>query len=86
VLLPGGMGSHLDRSTSPFVNDQSIPFPMYDPVWMVQDLLGSIGQGFRLNGSAALWDLSVHARRSLIACRMSVTTSARGFAPRLPFP
>ena len=34
VLLPGGMGSHLDRSTRPFVNDQSIPFPMYDPVWM----------------------------------------------------
>ena len=39
VLLPGGMGSHLDRSTSPFVNDQSIPFPMYDPVWMDLEMI-----------------------------------------------
>jgi hypothetical protein len=39
VLLPGGMGSHLDRSTRPFVNDQSIPFPMYDPVWMDVEMI-----------------------------------------------
>lgn len=39
VLLPGGMGSHLDRSTRPFVNDQSIPFPMYDPVWMDLEMI-----------------------------------------------
>jgi hypothetical protein len=39
VLLPGGMGSHLDRSTSPYVNDQSIPFPMYDPVWMDLEMI-----------------------------------------------
>jgi hypothetical protein len=34
VLLPGGMGSHLDRSTRPYRNDASIPFEAYDPVWM----------------------------------------------------
>jgi hypothetical protein len=34
VLLPGGIGSHLDRSVVPFKNDQSIPFALYDPVWM----------------------------------------------------
>ncbi|MFZ1220909.1 MAG: hypothetical protein WAO00_16560 [Chthoniobacterales bacterium] len=39
VLLPGGMGSHLDRSTRPFVNDQSIPFPMYNPVWMDLEMI-----------------------------------------------
>jgi Lecithin:cholesterol acyltransferase len=39
VMLPGGMGSHLDRSTRPFVNDQSIPFPMYDPVWMDVEMI-----------------------------------------------
>jgi Lecithin:cholesterol acyltransferase len=39
VLLPGGMGSHLDRSTRPFVNDHSIPFPMYNPVWMDLEMI-----------------------------------------------
>lgn len=34
VLLPGGMGSHLERSTRPYRNDASIPFEAYDPVWM----------------------------------------------------
>ena len=29
VLLPGGMGSHLDRSVLAFKNDQSIPFALY---------------------------------------------------------
>lgn len=39
VLLPGGMGSHLDRSTAAYKNDQSIPFPMYDPVWMDVEMI-----------------------------------------------
>jgi pimeloyl-ACP methyl ester carboxylesterase len=39
VLLPGGMGSHLDRSTRPFKNDQSIPFGLYDPVWMDLEMI-----------------------------------------------
>lgn len=39
VLLPGGMGSHLDRSTLPFKNEHSIPFPFYDPVWIDLELI-----------------------------------------------
>lgn len=34
VLLPGGMGSQLDMSVRPYVNDSSVPFKEYDPVWM----------------------------------------------------
>jgi pimeloyl-ACP methyl ester carboxylesterase len=34
VLVPGGMGSQLDRSSHPYHNDGSIPFPAYDPVWI----------------------------------------------------
>lgn len=39
LLLPGGMGSHLDRSTVPFKNAQSIPFAFYDPVWIDLELI-----------------------------------------------
>ncbi|HEX2751115.1 MAG TPA: hypothetical protein VHM91_24110 [Verrucomicrobiales bacterium] len=39
VLLPGGMGSHLDRSTRPFKNAASIPFEAYDPVWMDLEII-----------------------------------------------
>ncbi len=34
LLLPGGMGSHLERSARPYQNDASIPFDAFDPVWM----------------------------------------------------
>jgi len=34
VFLPGGMGSQLDRSKTPYVNDNSLPLGQYDPVWM----------------------------------------------------
>ncbi len=34
VLLPGGMGSQLDRSVRPYRNDDSIPFENYDPIWI----------------------------------------------------
>ena len=39
VLLPGGMGSHLDRSVLAYKNDQSIPFALYDPVWMDVEMI-----------------------------------------------
>lgn len=39
VLLPGGMGSHLDRSVLAFKDDQSIPFALYDPVWMDLEMI-----------------------------------------------
>jgi hypothetical protein len=34
ILLPGGMGSQLDRSDEPYEDDGSLPFDAYDPVWM----------------------------------------------------
>jgi len=34
VLLPGGMGSQLDRSDEPYESDASLPFHAYDPCWM----------------------------------------------------
>ena len=34
VLLPGGMGSQLDRTTKPFRGRASLPFKRYDPVWI----------------------------------------------------
>ncbi len=34
VVLPGGMGSQLERSVKTYVNDSSLPFRTYNPVWM----------------------------------------------------
>ena len=34
VLIPGGMGSQIDRSTKPFRGNASLPFKRYDPIWM----------------------------------------------------
>ena len=34
VLLPGGMGSQLDRSQRRYRRDDDLPFEHYDPVWM----------------------------------------------------
>ena len=38
-MLPGGMGSQLERSVKTYVNDASLPFRAYDPVWMDIGLL-----------------------------------------------
>lgn len=52
VLLPGGMGSHLDRSTKKYVNDNSIPFKAYDPVWMDLGILfGSDVTSLEIDGN-----------------------------------
>jgi pimeloyl-ACP methyl ester carboxylesterase len=34
VMIPGGMGSQIDRSTKPFRSRASLPFKKYDPIWM----------------------------------------------------
>ena len=34
VLIPGGMGSHLERSKVRYRSDRQIPFDRYDPIWM----------------------------------------------------
>jgi len=34
VLIPGGMGSQIDRSAKPFRGNASLPFKKYDPIWM----------------------------------------------------
>jgi pimeloyl-ACP methyl ester carboxylesterase len=34
VVLPGGLGSQLDRSKRRYSGNQSAPFERYDPVWM----------------------------------------------------
>ena len=34
VLLPGGMGSQLDRSQRRYRGDDDLPFERYDPIWM----------------------------------------------------
>ena len=34
VLIPGGMGSQIDRSVKPFRGSSSLPFKKYDPVWI----------------------------------------------------
>jgi pimeloyl-ACP methyl ester carboxylesterase len=34
LLVPGGMGSQLDRSAAPYKNASSLPFAFYDPVWI----------------------------------------------------
>jgi pimeloyl-ACP methyl ester carboxylesterase len=39
VLLPGGLGSHLERSVRPYKNDSSLPMELYDPVWMDLEIL-----------------------------------------------
>lgn len=39
VVLPGGMGSQLDRSTDPYRNEQSLPFRAYDPVWLDLEII-----------------------------------------------
>jgi pimeloyl-ACP methyl ester carboxylesterase len=41
VLLPGGMGSQLDRSTKAYKSDDSIPFKTYDPIWVDMGLIFS---------------------------------------------
>jgi len=41
VLLPGGMGSQLERSKKRYQNDASLPFRTYNPVWMDLGLLFS---------------------------------------------
>lgn len=39
VLLPGGMGSQLERSVKTYVDDSSLPFRTYNPVWIDLGLL-----------------------------------------------
>jgi Lecithin:cholesterol acyltransferase len=34
LLLPGGMGSQIDRSGKPYKTDASSPFNQYDPIWV----------------------------------------------------
>ena len=34
VLIPGGMGSQIDRSAKPFRGNASLPFKKFDPIWM----------------------------------------------------
>ena len=41
MLLPGGMGSQLDRSTKAYKDDDSIPFKTYDPIWVDMGLIFS---------------------------------------------
>ncbi len=41
IMLPGGMGSQLERSAKKYVDNASLPFRIYDPVWMDLGLLFS---------------------------------------------
>ena len=34
ILIPGGMGSQIDRSSKAFRGNASLPFKKYDPIWI----------------------------------------------------
>ncbi len=49
VLIPGGMGSQLDRSGEPYEDDGSLPFHAYDPVWMDVGILSGDALHLEIN-------------------------------------
>ncbi len=55
VMLPGGMGSQLDRSPTPY-RGQDIPFSGYSPVWLSPGILFR-GDGLTLEMDAARHDI-----------------------------
>ena len=59
VLLPGGMGSQLDRSVRRYRRDDDLPFERYNPIWMDLGILFA-GDALKLEMQASGRDLADH--------------------------